>query len=129
MGEAALRACGEFLPGRQAFGRSLATNDAIIARLADLRTRLDAARLLTERAASLVDHGVPCGREAAMAKLFSSELAVELTSAALHLHGGIGYTTETPLEMLVRDSHAFTIGEGTSEIMRLIIGRAEFDRE
>lgn len=129
MGEAALRACREFLPGRQAFGRSLATNDAIIARLADLRTRLDAARLLTERAASMVDRGVPCGRESAMAKLFSSELAVELTSTALHLHGGIGYTTETPLEMLLRDSHAFTIGEGTSEIMRLIIGRAEFDQD
>jgi alkylation response protein AidB-like acyl-CoA dehydrogenase len=61
-----------------------------------------------------------------MAKLFASELATEVTTAALHLHGGIGYTAQTPVEMLLRDSHAFTIGEGTSEVMRLIIGRAEF---
>ena len=126
MSEAALRTCIAFLRDRESFGRSLAANDAVLAQVAQLRTRLDAARLLTERSADLVDRGVPCGTESAMAKLYSSELAVDLTAAALHLHGGIGFTTETPIEMLVRDSHAFTVGEGTSEIMRLIIGRASF---
>lgn len=126
--EAALRACVEFLPTRNAFGQNLAANDALVARVADLRTSIDAARLLTERAASMVDNGIACARESAMAKLFASELATEVTAAAVHLHGGIGYTSETPVAMLLRDSHAFTIGEGTSEVMRRIIGSAEFAR-
>jgi alkylation response protein AidB-like acyl-CoA dehydrogenase len=124
--EAALSEAVQFLRTRRSFGHRLAENDAILARVADLRVRIDAARLLTERAVALIDGGVACAREAAMAKLFSSEVAVEVTSAALHLLGGRGYTAESPIEMLHRDSHAFTIGEGTSEIMRKIIGRDEF---
>jgi alkylation response protein AidB-like acyl-CoA dehydrogenase len=128
MCEAALDATVRFLAERHAFGKSLADNDAILAKVADLRVATDAARLLTERAAKLVDDGVPCAREAAMAKLFASELATQVTTSALQLHGGIGYTTQTPIERLFRDSPAFTIGEGTSEIMRLVIGRGEFAR-
>ena len=118
-----------FLRDRSSFGRPLAENDAILAKIADLRVSIDAARLLTERAATMVDAGIPCAREAAMAKLFASEVATNVTATALHLHGGIGFTTQTPVERLFRDSQAFTIGEGTSEIMRLIIGRSEFPRD
>jgi alkylation response protein AidB-like acyl-CoA dehydrogenase len=126
--EAALRHAASFLQNRRAFGQSLSDNDVVLAKLADLRVRVDAARLLTERSAALVDAGARAAAESAMAKLYSSELAVELTAAALHLHGGIGATTQTPLARMVRDSHAFTIGEGTSEVLRKIIGRAEVAR-
>jgi butyryl-CoA dehydrogenase len=124
--EVALESATRFLAGRAAFGRPLAENDVVLATVADLRIRIDAARLLTARAARLVDDGVRCDAEAAMAKVFASELAVEATTRALHLHGGIGFTTEAPIELLVRDSHAFTIGEGTSEVLRMLVGRREF---
>jgi butyryl-CoA dehydrogenase len=126
MVEASLAAATRFLSGRSSFGKSLADNDAILAVVGDLRIRLDAARLLTERAAALVDAGARCDVEAAIAKVFASELAVEATATALHLHGGIGYTDEEPIEMHARDAHAFTIGEGTSEVLRMVIGRREF---
>lgn len=118
----------EFLRDRRSFGRPLAENDVILATVADLRIRLDAARLLTERATELFDAGNRCSTEAAMAKVAASELATDATAAALHLHGGIGYTSEVPIERFFRDSQAFTIGEGTSEVLRMVIGRAEFDR-
>ena len=129
MCEAALESATRFLAGRSSFGRPLAANDVILATVADLRIRIDAARLLTDRAATMVDEGRRGDAEAAMAKVFASELAVEATTTALHLHGGIGYTTETPLEQLQRDSHAFTIGEGTSEVLRMLIGRREFETD
>lgn len=128
MAEAALGETRAFVSGRHSFGGSLAENGVIVARVAELRVKIDAARLLTERATAMGDSGARCSTEAAMAKLFASEVACEVTAAALHLHGGIGFTAETPVEMLFRDSQAFTIGEGTSEIMRIIIGRDELAR-
>ena len=126
MTEAVLAATVEFLRDRTSFGRSLSTNDVILARVAALRVRLDAARLLTERAVSLYDAGVRCAVESAMAKLAASELSNDATAEALHLHGGIGFTTEGPVLRFFRDSQAFTIGEGTSEVLRMVIGRQEF---
>lgn len=123
--EASLASATRFLVDRYTFGRPLATNDVILATVADIRIRLDAARLLTERAAALVDAGIQCQSESAMAKVYASELAVEATAQALHLHGGIGFTDEFAVEMHARDAHAFTIGEGTSEVLRMIVGRGE----
>lgn len=122
----ALEHTRDFLRDRQSFGRRLSENDVVLARLGDLRARLEAARLLTYHVAQLVDAGERCDVMAAMAKLVSSELALEITEAAVHLHGGVGLTDEYPVERHFRDSRAFTIGEGTSEIMRFIIGRQEF---
>jgi alkylation response protein AidB-like acyl-CoA dehydrogenase len=128
MTEASLASATRFLSNRSSFGRPLATNDVILATVADIRIRLDAARLLTERAAQLVDAGTQCQSESAMAKVFASELAVEATAQALHLHGGIGYTDEYAVEMHARDAHAFTIGEGTTEVLRMVVGRHEMRR-
>lgn len=128
MTEASLASATRFLADRSTFGRPLATNDVILATVADIRIRLDAARLLTERAAAMVDAGIQCQSESAMAKVYASELAVEATAQALHLHGGIGYTDEYAVEMHARDAHAFTIGEGTSEVLRMVIGRQEMSK-
>ncbi len=125
MTEASLASATRFLADRSTFGRPLAKNDVILAMVADIRIRLDGARLLTERAAAMVDAGIQCQTESAMAKVFASELAVEATAKALHLHGGIGYTDEYAVEMHARDAHAFTIGEGTSEVLRMVVGRRE----
>jgi alkylation response protein AidB-like acyl-CoA dehydrogenase len=129
MAEASLRETRRFLRGRQSFGEDLSENDALLARLADLRVKVEAARLLAERAASLADRGQRCSTEAAMAKLFASEVACQAAEAAVHLQGGLGFTAEARAEMFYRDCQAFTIGEGTSEIMRLIIGREEFAKD
>lgn len=128
MTEAALASATRFLADRSTFGRPLARNDVILSQVADIRIRLDAARLLIERAAGLVDAGVQCQSESAMAKVFASELAVDATAQALHLHGGIGYTDEYAVEMHARDAHAFTLGEGTSEVLRMVVGRAEMSK-
>lgn len=128
MAETALRETRDFLRGRISFGGDLADNDVILSRIADLRVKIDSARLLTERATAMGDAGLRCSTEAAMAKLSASEAACETTAASVHLHGGLGFTKESPVEMFFRDAQAFTIGEGTSEIMRLIIGRDEFAR-
>jgi alkylation response protein AidB-like acyl-CoA dehydrogenase len=126
MAEAALASATRFLSGRSTFERKLSENDAILAMVADMRIGVDAGRLLVERAAALVDAGARCDVDAAIAKVFASELAVKATTTALHLHGGIGYTDEESVEMLLRDSHGFTLGEGTSEVLRAVIGRREF---
>lgn len=128
MVEAALASTVGYLRERVVFGAPLSENAALIATVADIRTRLDAARLLTEHGAALVDEGVRCQKESAEAKVFASDLCVEATSTLLRLHGGIAYTEETNLEMLVRDSHCFVIGEGTSDVLRMIIGRHEMGR-
>ncbi|GCD90149.1 acyl-CoA dehydrogenase family protein [Nocardioides sp. LS1] len=128
MTEASLASATRFLVGRSTFGRLLSENDVILSQVADIRIRLDAARLLTERAAALVDAGIQCQSESAMAKVYASELAVEATAQALHLHGGIGYTDECAVEMHARDAHAFTIGEGTSEVLRMVVGRHEMSK-
>ena len=108
---------------RQAFGRPIANFQAIQWKLADMATEIDAARLLVLQAASLKDAGQPFTKEAAYGKLFSSEVAMKAATEAVQIHGGYGYIKEFPVERYFRDAKFCAIGEGTSEIQRLIIAR------
>ncbi|MCX7912083.1 MAG: acyl-CoA dehydrogenase family protein [Dehalococcoidales bacterium] len=121
---AAFEAALGYAKERQQFGQPIAGFQAIQWMLADMATRIDAARLLTYRAAYLCDRGMPFVREAAMAKVFASEVAGFVTSKALQIHGGYGYTKDYPLERYFRDAKITEIYEGTSEIMRLTIARS-----
>ncbi|MGE5824553.1 MAG: acyl-CoA dehydrogenase family protein [Bacteroidota bacterium] len=118
--EAALR----YAQQRESFGKRLIGHQAVEARLADMATELEAARQLTLYAASLKDEGKPCLKEASMAKLLASEMAERVTSDAIQIHGGYGYVADFPVEKLWRDARVLSIYEGTSEIQRLVIGRA-----
>jgi alkylation response protein AidB-like acyl-CoA dehydrogenase len=120
---AALEASVRYAKERQSFGKPIAEHQAIAFMLADLRTEHDTARLLGLRAAALKEAGRPFTREAAMAKLFSSEAAQRAVSKAVQIHGGYGYTSEFPVEKLFRDARVQTIYEGTSEIQRMVIAR------
>src|SRR3990172_1381048 len=91
--------------------------------LADSATELEAARLLIQRAAYLKDKGERTSMESAMAKLYASEVSMRVTNRALQVHGGLGYTIDCPVERYLRDAKLTEIGEGTSEIQRLIIAR------
>ncbi|MBI2756283.1 MAG: acyl-CoA dehydrogenase family protein [Chloroflexi bacterium] len=108
---------------RTAFGRPIATYQAIAFQLADLQVQVDAARALVHGAARLRDAGKPHTREAAAAKLFASELAVQAANTAMQVHGGYGYMEDSPIPRFYRDAKILTIGEGTSEILRLVIAR------
>jgi alkylation response protein AidB-like acyl-CoA dehydrogenase len=108
---------------RQAFGKPIAEFQAIQFMIADMATLTEAARLLTHRAAILLDKGVPVSKEASMAKLFASEAANKIVYMALQIHGGYGYSREFYVEQLYRDARVLTIYEGTSEIQRLVISR------
>ncbi|MBI4160840.1 MAG: acyl-CoA dehydrogenase family protein [Acidobacteria bacterium] len=108
---------------REQFGRPIAAFQAIQWFLADMATEIEAARLLAFRAAQLKDLGRPVTRESSMAKLFASEVAVRAAERAVQIHGGYGYTKDYPVERFYRDAKICTIGEGTSEIQRLIIAR------
>lgn len=108
---------------RTAFGRPIAGFQAIQFMLADMATETDGARLLVHRAAALADAGRPFVREASMGKLFASEAAMRATSKAIQIHGGYGYTRDFPVERYFRDAKLCEIGEGTSEIQRLVIAR------
>ncbi len=108
---------------RQAFGRPIGSNQGVAFRCADMAVAVEAARLLTYRAAGLADHGRPFRQEAAMAKLFASEIAVDATRHATQIFGGYGYVDETPVSRFYRDAKVLEIGEGTSEIQRLLISR------
>jgi alkylation response protein AidB-like acyl-CoA dehydrogenase len=109
---------------RHQFGQPLSAHQAIQFKLADMATEIEAARLLTWRAASLCDDGRPFSKEASMAKLFASEVAMRACDQAVQIHGGYGYTAEYPVERYLRDAKLCTIGEGTSEIQRMVIARA-----
>jgi len=109
---------------RQAFGGSIFEQQAVGFRLADCATRLEAARQLIWHAASLRDAGLPCLKEAAMAKLFASEMAEQVCSAAIQTLGGYGYLNDFPLERIYRDVRVCQIYEGTSDIQKLLIQRA-----
>jgi alkylation response protein AidB-like acyl-CoA dehydrogenase len=124
IGEAALEAGVSYAKERKTFGKPIADHQAIQWMLADSRTDLDAARLLTLRAAELKESGAPFTREASMAKLFASEAAWQVCDRALQIHGGYGYTRDFPVERNLRDVRVTRIYEGTSEIQRLVIGRA-----
>jgi alkylation response protein AidB-like acyl-CoA dehydrogenase len=91
--------------------------------LADLATQVQAARLMTYQAAELKDAGKPYSQAAAMAKLFASELAVRAADVAVQVHGGLGYMDETPAARFYRDAKILTLGEGTSEVMKIVIAR------
>jgi alkylation response protein AidB-like acyl-CoA dehydrogenase len=117
--EAALRYAKE----RTQFGRPIAEFQAIQFKLADMATQIDAARLLTYRAAALKSQGKTTTRESSMAKLYASEIAVRVAEESVQIHGGYGYIKDYPAEKYWRDSKLCTIGEGTSEIQRTVIAR------
>jgi alkylation response protein AidB-like acyl-CoA dehydrogenase len=108
---------------RKTFGKAIASHQAIAFKLADMATQITAARHLVYDAARRKDAGLPFSREAAMAKLFASEMAMRVTSDAIQIHGGYGFTREYHVERMFRDAKLCTIGEGTSEIQRLVISR------
>ncbi|MBI2605572.1 MAG: acyl-CoA dehydrogenase [Deltaproteobacteria bacterium] len=122
---AALEASKKFAREREAFGAPIAKLQAIQFHVADMATRLDAARLLTWRAAAKAATDERFTREAAMAKLFASEAAMWITTTAIQVHGGYGYTKEYPVERHFRDAKITEIYEGTSEIQRIVIGGSE----
>ncbi len=108
---------------RKQFGRPISEFQAIQHKLADMATSIEAARLLTYRAGTRKDQGERVTRESAMAKLFASEIAVEVCNEAVQIHGGYGFIKDYPVEKFYRDVKLMTIGEGTSEIQRLVIAR------
>jgi alkylation response protein AidB-like acyl-CoA dehydrogenase len=123
VGSAALAAATDYARQRRQFGRPIADHQAIQFRLADAATELEAARLLTLRAAWLKQQGRPFTREASMAKLYSSEAAGRACDAAVQIHGGYGYSREFAVERLYRDVRVTRIYEGTSEVQRIVIAR------
>lgn len=123
MASAALDYATEYAREREAFGKPIIGHQAVGFRLADMATKLEAARLLVLQAAALRDAGVPCLTEACMAKLFASEAAEEICSAAIQTLGGYGYLSDYPVERIYRDVRVCQIYEGTSDIQRLIIAR------
>ena len=120
---AAFDAALEYAQARNTFGKPIAEHQAIQLKLADMGTRLEAARLLTQNAAERRARGDRCDVEAGMAKLFASETALELATESMRIHGGVGYTTDLPVERYYRDAPLMVIGEGTNEIQRLVIAR------
>ena len=120
---AAFDAALTYAQQRETFGKIIGEHQAIQLKLADMATRLEAARLLTRNAAERKAQGLRCDVEAGMAKLFASETALELSIEAMRIHGGVGYTTEFPVERFYRDAPLMVIGEGTNEIQRLVIAR------
>ena len=119
----ALDASVKYVKERRQFGKAIAEFQGIQWKLADMATELDAARLLTQRAAVLKDAGERVTRESGMAKLYASEVAVRICNEAVQLHGGYGFIKDYPVEKYYRDVKLCTIGEGTSEIQRMVIGR------
>jgi alkylation response protein AidB-like acyl-CoA dehydrogenase len=123
LAEGALEAAGRYAGTREQFGRPVWDFQPVQFRLADLATEVEAARHLTYHAAWLKDQGRPYSREAAMAKLYCSELAMRATLGAIQVMGAAGYTSEHPVERMMRDAKICEIGEGTNEIQRLVIAR------
>jgi hypothetical protein len=121
--QAALDHAVRYMKQRTAFGRTLAEFNGLQGMVAELATDIDVARLLTLRAAWLKDQSRPAMQAAAMAKLFASETAMRAATRAVQIHGGAGYITEFPVERVFRDAKLTEIGEGTSEIQRMVIAR------
>ncbi|MEK9719922.1 MAG: acyl-CoA dehydrogenase family protein, partial [Quisquiliibacterium sp.] len=124
MARAAFEAAMRYAKEREAFGQPIFEHQAVQFRLADMATSIEAARQLIMHAASLKDAGQPCLKEAAMAKLFASEMAEKVCSDAIQVHGGYGYVSDFPVERIYRDVRVAQIYEGTSDIQRILIGRA-----
>jgi len=121
--QAAVDQAVRYMRQRTAFGKTLAEFNGLQGMIADLATEVEVARLLTLRAAYLKDQGRPATHAAAMAKLFASETAMKAATKAVQIHGGAGYITEFPVERIFRDAKLTEIGEGTSEIQRMVIAR------
>jgi len=121
--QAAVDQAVKYMKQRAAFGKTLAEFNGLQGMIADLATEVEVARLLTLRAAYLKDTGRPAMHAAAMAKLFASEAAMKAATKAVQIHGGAGYITEFPVERIFRDAKLTEIGEGTSEIQRMVIAR------
>jgi alkylation response protein AidB-like acyl-CoA dehydrogenase len=113
----------EYANQRQQFGRPIGKFQAIRWMIADMATEIDAARLLVYRAASIEDQGKQFSKEAAMAKLYASEIAMKATNKAIQVFGGYGYIKEYPVERYFRDVKLCQIGEGTSEVQRIVISK------
>jgi alkylation response protein AidB-like acyl-CoA dehydrogenase len=124
MARAAFDAALEYARERHTFGKPIVEHQAVNFRLADMAVQIEAARQLVWHAASLRDAGEPCLKEASMAKLFASEMAERVCSDAIQIHGGSGYVSDFPVERIYRDVRVCQIYEGTSDIQRLVIGRA-----
>jgi alkylation response protein AidB-like acyl-CoA dehydrogenase len=113
---------------RETFGKPINQHQAIQFKLADMATRLEASRLMVKNAAERIDAGRRADVEAGMAKLFASEMALDLATEAMRIHGGYGYTTDFPVERYFRDAPLMIIGEGTNEIQRIVIARGLLSR-
>jgi butyryl-CoA dehydrogenase len=124
MARAAFEAALAYAKVRTSFGNTLFEHQAVQFRLADMATQIEAARQLILHAASMKDAGQPCLKEAAMAKLFASEMAERVCSDAIQIHGGYGYVADFPVERIYRDVRVCQIYEGTSDIQKILIGRA-----
>jgi len=123
LAQAALDQATRYAKERKQFGQPIANFQALQWMIADMATEIDAARLLIYRAAAMKDAGQPFSKEAAMAKLYASETAERAAFKAVQIHGGYGYSREYPVERIYRDQRLCSIGEGTSEIQRLVIAR------
>jgi len=123
LSQRALEEAVQYAKQREAFGKKISEFQALQFMIADMSTQIDAARLLTYKAANLCDSGKPFSKEASMAKLFASEAANKIAYQALQIHGGYGYSKEFFVEQIYRDARVLTIYEGTSEIQRLVIAR------
>ncbi|HET9671037.1 MAG TPA: acyl-CoA dehydrogenase family protein [Casimicrobiaceae bacterium] len=123
MARAALDAAIVYARERRTFGKPIAEHQAVSFRLADMATQVDVARQMAWHAAALRDAGEPCIKEAAMAKLFASEIAERVVSEALQIHGGYGYVEDFPVERIYRDVRVCRIYEGTSDVQRMLIAR------
>ena len=124
MAQAAFDAALLYSKDRQSFDKPLFEHQAVQFRLADMATQIEAARQLVWHAATMKDAGVPCLKEAAMAKLFASEMAEKVCTEAIQIHGGYGYLADFPVERIYRDVRVCQIYEGTSDIQKILIGRA-----
>jgi len=124
MARAAFDAALRYSKDRVAFGQPIFQHQAVQFRLADMATQIEAARQLIHHAAALKDAGRPCLKEAAMAKLYASEMAEAVCSAAIQVHGGYGYVSDFPVERIYRDVRVCQIYEGTSDVQKILIGRA-----
>jgi alkylation response protein AidB-like acyl-CoA dehydrogenase len=123
MARGALDAAVKYSKQRKQFGKAISEFQAMQFKMADMATQLDAAWLLTMRAAQMKDQGKTVTREAAMAKLFASEAACRICEEGVQIHGGYGFIKDYPAEKFYRDVKLCTIGEGTSEIQRMVIAR------
>jgi alkylation response protein AidB-like acyl-CoA dehydrogenase len=124
MARSALECALTYAKQRESFGQPIFNHQAVGFKLADMATQIEAARALTLHAAAMRDAGIPCLKEAAMAKLFASEMAEQICSQAIQIHGGYGYVSDFPVERIYRDVRVCQIYEGTSDVQKILIQRA-----